>query len=160
MNAEKQNKCIVGLGIAIIFMSFVTLGAFLIKNPIKNDTSDVCQFATKDDVGIKINDVGVKINDLGNQFSEKISSVDGNISTVNERMNNIDKRIAKLSTRLWLMSVIQNENTNLSIQTTRFDPGYIYFDENWRINRLPRTMQMDNDTKLKLETHIKEKSGR
>jgi len=148
MNSERQNWMILLLGIAIIFMSFVTLGGFLLKNPLAKE-SDKTEFIPP---LVANDDLGDKLKDLG-------SNVNNNLATVNEKLDNMDKKISKISTRLWLMSVIQNENTNLIIQSYRMDPGFIYFDENWKLNKLPRTMQMDADTKMKLENHTKHKSG-
>jgi hypothetical protein len=81
-------------------------------------------------------------------------------SKLNDRLDKADKRMDVWQHRIWLLGVAHNENVNIrqkmDFQYTGVrDSGYIVFDENWKLNRLPSTMQMDDKQKADLEKSVK-----
>jgi hypothetical protein len=78
---------------------------------------------------------------------------------LNKRLDDQDKRLAAWSHRLWLMGVAHNENVNIQIMEAQkrgqSDPGYIYFDTNWKLSRMPRTIEMDEKSKQDLQRDVK-----
>jgi hypothetical protein len=68
------------------------------------------------------------------------------------RMEKADRRMDMLAHRTWLLSLGMNENASIqqSNDLKRFgvrDSGYILFDENWKLNRVPQSMILDEKQK-------------
>jgi hypothetical protein len=71
-----------------------------------------------------------------------------------QKIDEINSKLSTWSNRVWLMSVVHNENVNLDrqIQSKQriADPGYLIVTENWKLNRAPVTMKMTEEQKAKL----------
>jgi|688.fasta_scaffold12037_6 hypothetical protein len=72
----------------------------------------------------------------------------------NEKIKEISKKLDTWANRIWLLGIAHNENINLTkkIQQKQGiqDPGFIVFDHEWKLNRMPSTMEMSEDQKDKL----------
>lgn len=64
------------------------------------------------------------------------------VAQLSGRMDKSDKRIDLWAHRVWLLGVANNENAALTQQRLG-TTGYILFDENWKLNQLPKSMQFD-----------------
>lgn len=81
------------------------------------------------------------------------------LAKLNQRFDSTDRQLANLSHRSWLLAVVGNENTNLQLRLNRergiADPGFIYFDDEWKLNRLPQTMEMDEQQRRDLQKDVR-----
>lgn len=64
------------------------------------------------------------------------------------------------STRSWLIAVALNENANIAktIDATHHhnpNPGYITFDENWKLNKAPKTVKLSTADQERIKQHVK-----
>ena len=82
------------------------------------------------------------------------------LANINARMEKSDKRIDVLFNRTWLLGLANNENAAIqqANDLQRFgiaNSGYIVFDENWKINKTPNSMQLDEKQKEDLLSQSK-----
>ena len=88
--------------------------------------------------------------------SEKVNIPDNQewMDKTDQKIDEINSKLSTWSNRVWLMSVVHNENVNLDrqIQSKQriADPGYLIVTENWKLNRAPVTMKMTEEQKAKL----------
>lgn len=86
--------------------------------------------------------------------------LDSKLAEINQKLDGIVSRVDKHQQRIWLLAVANNENAALRRKLDAqyhglSDAGYIVFDENWKINRVPDTMEMDDKQKQLLEKFVK-----
>lgn len=76
------------------------------------------------------------------------------LDKVNERLDKNDKTMATWGQRVWMLVLAHNENVFLRQRQEGTMAGcnnYIVFDQNWKMNRMPSTMQMSDEQRKKLE---------
>ena len=128
-----KNQSTIILGICIAILSLFTFYSMLMKgnklNTIKKPVITNIEMIKVDDV--KSN----QVNDSKNIIDKKL-----------EEMNN---RITVWTHRIWLLGVANNENISLQkniIESQGIeDPGFIVFDTNWKMNRVPKTMPLNEE---------------
>lgn len=128
------------LGICVIMLSVGTVWAIFQKNMASK------KIAAAGDKPAVIQQVSPLIgnnNDVSNDIAEQ-----------NKKLEDLTKRMETWSNRTWLLGVAHNENMNLTRKVQQKqgvgDPGFLVFDENWKLNRVPTTMEMTEDQKRKL----------
>lgn len=94
-------------------------------------------FATKEEVESWIAETEMKLGDI-----------DGKLDGLNQKLD-------LWAHRAWLLSLANNENANLAKRYQGEDPGYIVFDDQWKINKIPKTMRFSEDEMKSLTPHIK-----
>jgi cell division protein FtsL len=128
------------LGICVIMLSVGTVWAIFQKNMA---SKTIATTVSPTNVQSQVSPLISNNNDLSNDIAEQ-----------NKKLEDLTKRMETWSNRTWLLGVAHNENMNLTrkIQQRQNvgDPGYIVFDENWKLNRVPTTMEMTEDQKRKL----------
>lgn len=74
---------------------------------------------------------------------------------VNVKIEELNKKIDAWTDKIWLLSLAHNENTNLNRQVQNrqgiSDPGYICFDDKWKLSKKPTTMKLNDEQKKKLD---------
>lgn len=96
---------------------------------------------------------------MGN-FTTK-AEFDAAMSSFNQRLAQLTTRMDHHQKRIWLLAVANNENVYVQQQVEakhhgQSDPRYIVFDENWKLNRMPDNMMMDQDQQDRLKDNIKQ----
>jgi hypothetical protein len=90
---------------------------------------------------------------------KKYESVNQKLEDNNQKIDELNKKLEVWANRTWLLSVAHNENMNLIHQLQQKqgfrDPGFIVIEENWKLNRLPCTMQMTQEQRQKMLNGIK-----
>lgn len=137
------------LGVVILIMSVLTVGGLLYKKRSANPPSPP----------LVQERVVVEKQPVDNPSYAKKSDVEAHFAALNKRLDEQDKRLAAWSHRLWLVGVAHNENVNLKIMEAQgrgqADPGYIYFDADWKLSRMPKTIEMDDKAKEDLRKDVK-----
>jgi hypothetical protein len=88
--------------------------------------------------------------------------LDKAMASLSQRIDKLNSRVDTHQKRIWLLAVANNENVVIRQQVeTRWhgvaDGRYIIFDENWKFNRMPDTMQMDEQSQKRLKENVKTK---
>lgn len=72
------------------------------------------------------------------------------------RFGQIDERLRQCQHRVWLLAVANNENVLVNQQATRIPAkDYIVFDENWKVNRVPTGLKLDDRQRSSLKPDLK-----
>lgn len=80
---------------------------------------------------------------------------------VQDRIDNIEQKMEMWNHRAWLLALAVNENANISQcidnRYHRCHPhnGYIVFDQNWKINRYPHTMNLTEQQRLEIRNDVR-----
>lgn len=88
------------------------------------------------------------------------AELDEAMAKVNDRLDKSTTRMDLWSHRIWLLAVANNENVALRKKQEAQYPGvvenrYIFFDENWKINRFPDSMELTEKQKQDLQRDTK-----
>jgi hypothetical protein len=87
------------------------------------------------------------------------ADVEAGLAKTNAKLDALGGQVSVWGHRTWLLAVAHNENTNLKTaqDCARFGvtSPYIVFDENWKLNRSPSTLQFSDQQKKDLETDVK-----
>jgi hypothetical protein len=75
------------------------------------------------------------------------------VSNVNNRLDTLEKNTKLWSHRLWVFAVANNENTNMLRERDGRD--YIVFDRDWKLNHLPRTLNLKPEESALLKPDLK-----
>lgn len=134
---EKENKSNnttrATLAAVILLMSFVTIAFFVYRQK-------VAPVNTQKPVVIE------RIHDNGHVDLKK-------------KVEDLDKKVSNCLHKIWLLNVAHNENVNLTTVINQQhgweDPELIYFEANGKLNRLPKTMGVDESVKKDLEKDLK-----
>ena len=76
------------------------------------------------------------------------------------KLDAINKCIETLYKRTWLMAAALSENANLNYNMDRkyhphYQPTYIYLDENWKINKIPETMELTDEERERFRKELR-----
>jgi hypothetical protein len=101
----------------------------------------------------------VKVVTQSPVFANK-TDVDAGFARLNDKIDKLSERCEVWGTRVWLLGLAHNENINIQQRQDyqRFgvaDSGYIFFDENWRLNRMPRSLQLSEESRDYLQKIVK-----
>jgi len=82
------------------------------------------------------------------------------ISSVESRVDDIESSFKNLSNRVWLLVIAHNENIEMMKTLDRkYHPNepsdYIVFERDWKLNRMPRSIGLEEKDKNKLKENIK-----
>lgn len=136
----KKNTSMVVLGVIILLMSVATVAGMFYK---KQRPPQIINHTERIERPRPVEENFMRKGDL-----------DSKIDALSKRVDEQNSRLTLWIHRVWLLAVAQNENVNLSIQRGG-DPGYIYFDDQWKMNRMPRTMEMDDNQRNLLKNDLK-----
>lgn len=131
------------LGFFILLMSVMTIGGMIWKNQNKIGK-------TETPVAERI----VVDRPVDPAYATK-ADLDAAMASLDRKVSGMDEKLAAWSHRVWLMGVAHNENVNLKISQDKYDPGYIYFDENWKLSHMPKTFEMSDDMRQKLQKDVR-----
>ena len=76
------------------------------------------------------------------------------VGALNARITDLDKKVGVLGMRDWIVGVAHNENTHVYQKAHPNEQGYITLDEEWRMSKLPETMQFSPEQKEELKNWI------
>jgi len=82
------------------------------------------------------------------------------ISSVEGRVDDIESSFKIWNNRVWLLGIAHNENVAMMKTLTRkYHPGdpsdYILFERDWKLNRMPRSLSIEEQDKNKLKENVK-----
>lgn len=139
------------LGLLILVLSVATVGTLMFKKRPQAQPVVVADRGTPEKAQPPVvmeNPAYAKAADVNQRFAE-----------LEKKMAAQDQKMAVWTHRVWLLGVAHNENVNISTVTSQQrgygDPGYIYFDSDWKLSRMPKTMQMDEKQRQDLEKSVK-----
>lgn len=75
-----------------------------------------------------------------------------NAPDLTDRLDRMDKNISALTNRVWLLGVTTNEN---SAAMRKHGYDLIFFDEQWRLSRMPYNIQLNDEAKEGLKGNIR-----
>lgn len=131
------------LALCVILLSAASVWAIIQKNMLAKNQAVATQMNT-----LNSTEVSIASQDKSKQ------DLNSSLLATNAKIEELAKKMEVWSNRTWLLGVAHNENMNLTrkIQQKQGinDPGYIVFDENWKLNKVPTTMEMTEDQKSKL----------
>lgn len=145
---QKQGRSFgtIFLGVCILMMSIVSIWAVLKKSghlPVSNQSHFEVQVTPP-----VLPQPPVPQPDVHNALVQ-----------FDQRLSTVEKNQHVWAFRSWLMGLAINENVNLTrrIQDRQgiADPGYIVFDEQWKINRKPSTLKLTDEQKERLNEAVK-----
>jgi hypothetical protein len=84
--------------------------------------------------------------------SEKLSSIES-------RITDLEKMFNLWGNRIWLLGIASNENASMSAAINKkYHPNeqsdYISFDRDWKLNRMPRTLDLQDKDKERLQRNV------
>lgn len=144
ITSKKANSGLTNfLGLCVILLSFASVWAIIQKNMSSKTQA----------VATQMNPLSSTEASITSQDNFK-QDLNSSVLATNAKIEELAKKMEVWSNRTWLLGVAHNENMNLTrkIQQKQGvnDPGYIVFDENWKLNKVPTTMEMSEDQKRKL----------
>lgn len=141
---EKKSLITTFLGVCILLMSLATIFSIFGmggSNPAKAATTPVIQKVVP----------AKTYADSKEMYSW--------ISKTNNQLFDLERKLDAWAERTWLLQVALNENTMLNrcVESRQGipDPGYIVFDRNSKMNRMPKTMSMTPDQKAKIQKNLR-----
>lgn len=81
------------------------------------------------------------------------------LSTIDGRISALESSQRKWNNRVWLLGIAHNENAtmNAAIQK-KYHPNepsdHMLFEKNWKINRMPRSLDADSETTERLKENL------
>ena len=81
-----------------------------------------------------------------------------------QRVSKLESEQALSRDRTWLLGLAVTENANLNKKVDHTyhrnaDNGYIVFDKDWNINKMPQTLQLDEKQKEAIKKHVKKSAS-
>lgn len=135
--AEPTNLLVAALSLCIVISS-VVIGFIIWKDKFSNVKPNVTPVAAKSDVP---------------------ASVTAWANHVNDQLKNIHKKQAITDYHVWLLSLVSNENANLNQNINRMqrvpDAPYLYLEGDWKLNKTPETIQLDDLNKEMMQKSLK-----
>ena len=83
-----------------------------------------------------------------------VSDYNKDMVAVNAKIDGLDKVVRTIGLRSWVSSLAQNENINVYQKLHPQEKGYITLDDEWRLSKIPETMQLTQDQKEQLKNWI------
>lgn len=88
------------------------------------------------------------------------ADVEAAVASLNTRLDKLGESHEKWKHRVWLLAVAHNENVAVTKTTEcqRYgvtNANYIVFDENWRLSRMPSTIQFNADQQKEIQKSVK-----
>lgn len=76
-------------------------------------------------------------------------------TNMNTRLTSLEEKVQSWGYRTWLLSVVVDENANLSAVQHPGAKAPITLDENWKLTRPPETLRMDQEQQRELKRALK-----
>ena len=73
-------------------------------------------------------------------------------ATMNNRITSVEEQMKRWAYRVWLLAVVGNENAADKFNQQR---NPIILDEQWKLSRVPETMQLTDEQKRELKQSLK-----
>ena len=90
--------------------------------------------------------------------NQLVSELSAKVDGLNEALQEREKQIKVLEKKVWLLVIVNNENQTLNSrlegETSREERERIFFDYNWKINKLPETMDLNEDQEERLRNEL------
>jgi len=147
------------LGICILFMAVATFAALIAKGMGYDIREALVMHNTQPVVTTQPRTEVVERPIVSPDYMSR-SQGQAWMTSVDERLDKMDENYKIWRHRLWLMALANNENANLSRSIDQryhgnTDSGFITFDDAWKMNRMPRTMQLTPEQQQELQRDIK-----
>jgi len=76
------------------------------------------------------------------------------ITQIETKMGDHEVRLLDHAHKLWLVAIVGNENAGIQLKANP-DSNIVYFDEKWKLNRMPNTMELSDADRELLQKDIK-----
>ena len=80
------------------------------------------------------------------------------VDGLNKALKEREEQIKTLEKKVWLLVIANNENQTLNSklegETSREERERIFFNYDWKINKLPETMNLDEDQEERLRNEL------
>jgi hypothetical protein len=88
------------------------------------------------------------------------SEASDKLSTLDSRMSDIESSFKTWNRRVWLLGIANNENATMNSALIRkYHPNeqsdLISFERDWKISRMPRSLNLEGSDKEKLQEQVK-----
>jgi hypothetical protein len=148
---EKKGFLTLFLGCCILVLSVATLVAMATKGRMAEAMVGLVEPAEH---------IIIEKEPIKNPAYATKTDVERGFIDLNKRLDDMNKIIAVWSHRVWLLGVAHNENVNIKQRMDYQyncvrDSGYIVFDENWKLNRMPQTLQFSDDQKEEIRKSVR-----
>lgn len=143
VETEKNNTITLVLGVLILMFSLGIAGSIYYKR---------IYLPSQDEAAIRYTQTPESVRGTPPAFKSD------EMVNINKRLDALDKKVSVHADKIWLLGVAHNENTNIQIELEKrrgINPDFIYFDSNWKLNKIPRTMPMDESDKEDFKKYIK-----
>lgn len=82
------------------------------------------------------------------------------LSSLDSRMSDMESSFKTWNRRVWLLGIATNENATMnSYLNKKYHPNepsdFISFERDWKISRMPRSLNLDENDKEKLQEQVK-----
>jgi len=82
------------------------------------------------------------------------------LSSLDSRMDDMESSFKTWNRRVWLLGIATNENATMnSYLNKKYHPNepsdFISFERDWKISRMPRSLNLDQNDKEKLQEQVK-----
>lgn len=89
-----------------------------------------------------------------------VSEVEKLVSEIDLRMSKMESSLKTWSRRVWLLGIVNNENATMnSYMNRKYHPNepsdYLSFEKDWKLNRMPRSIDLQGEDKEKLKEMVK-----
>lgn len=139
---QKRNFMSTFLATAIVLMMVATLGGMVFKRGLAEDTR------TDKNVAVHVNprpDTSIHTQPPVVPSTQYMTAAEGRELT--DKVADMDDKMKIWIHRQWLLGLAVNENSAISKDIDRRyhgnrDSGFITFDEQWKMNKLPESMRL------------------
>lgn len=126
------------LGSSLLIMTIATLYLLMNKNYVKQPV-----------ITMK------PVDNVQYQQSSGQPTTRSTVGGINSRLEKLENEMKIYNHRVWLLGVAHNENVNIAKQQGACAPqSLIYFNDQWKLNRMPLTMTMSELQRFELQTSI------
>lgn len=147
---EKSNFVTTFLYSCIVLVILATVTGAIIKfNAIEANQKN---YVTKNDTKAYVNR-----SEVGGYMtrSESKEAMD----VIENKIANVEKEVDGMGDKIWLLGIANNENAMIAKDTIKkYHPkentDFIVFERDWKINRSPKSINMNEEFKKKIEEHI------
>ena len=149
------------LGLCIFFMFLATLFALVAKGMGVDVRELFSSSSSSITTPISKTEVVVEERPVVNPDSiSRIMDVESKIDSFDSRLSEMDRSYKVWKHRVWLLAIAHNENANINRSIDQryhgnTDSGFITFDNQWKINKMPGTMNLTPQQKQNLQSDLK-----
>lgn len=135
-------------------------GAFLMTCIVLLFVATLAMLYVKDGKGLDVfRSETVASNDVAQPQAPKPVVPIAPETGLDTRVAQLEKDMKVFEHRVWLLGLATNENANLSKQMDKAhhrvtDRGFVTLDQNWKLNPVPKSMQLTPEQKQRIEQGV------